>query len=75
MIERSIMVRWVDGSIPHVGRKEGKVIFNDALNTFYLRLCGVGPHVGSIKLISFQLVIQDCGMAYHVCVMMHIKDI
>ena len=24
----------------HVGRKEGKVLFNDALNTFYLRLYG-----------------------------------
>ena len=22
--------------------KEGNVLFNDALNTFYLRLCGVG---------------------------------
>ena len=25
-----------------VGRKEGNVLFNDALNTFYLRLYGVG---------------------------------
>ena len=24
------------------GRKEGSVLFNDALNTFYLRLCDVG---------------------------------
>ena len=24
-----------------IGRKEGNVLFNDALNTFYLRLCGV----------------------------------
>ena len=24
-------------------RKEGNVLFNDALNTFYLRLYGVGP--------------------------------
>ena len=24
------------------GRKEGNVLFNDALNTFYLRLYGVG---------------------------------
>ena len=23
------------------GRKEGNILFNDALNTFYLRLCGV----------------------------------
>ena len=27
------------------GRKEGSVLFNDALNTFYLRLCGVGHMV------------------------------
>ena len=26
-------------------RKEGNVLFNDALNTFYLRLCGVGHMV------------------------------
>ena len=25
------------------GRKEGNVLFNDALNTFYLRLYGIGP--------------------------------
>ena len=25
------------------GRKEGNGLFNDALNTFYLRLYGVGP--------------------------------
>ena len=25
-------------------RKEGNVLFNDALNTFYLRLYGVGPY-------------------------------
>ena len=29
--------RWMDG----LGRKEGNVLFNDALNTFYLRLYGV----------------------------------
>ena len=27
------------------GRKEGNVLFNDALNTFYLRLYGVGNMV------------------------------
>ena len=27
------------------GRKEGNVLFNDALNTFYLQLCGVGHMV------------------------------
>ena len=27
------------------GRKEGNILFNDALNTFYLRLYGVGHMV------------------------------
>ena len=33
-------------SISHYAtlRKEGNVLFNDALNTFYLRLHGVGGH-------------------------------
>ena len=34
----------VPHSHPH-GRKEGNVLFNDALNTFYLRLYGVGHMV------------------------------
>ena len=50
------MVQWVVGSIPHGGlryfhdwcnkgydmRKEGNVLFNDAFNTFYLWLYGIG---------------------------------
>ena len=28
-----------------VGRKKGNVLFNDALNTFYLRLYGIGKLV------------------------------
>ena len=31
------------------GRKEGNVLFNDALNTFYLRLYGVGYCSKSMK--------------------------
>ena len=31
--------------ITAAGRKEGHVLFNDALNTFYLRLYGVGHMV------------------------------
>ena len=31
--------------INHKGRKEGNVLFNDTLNTFYLRLYGVGHMV------------------------------
>ena len=30
-------------------RKEGKILFNDALNTFYLRLFGVGHGKGPFK--------------------------
>ena len=29
----------------YIGRKEGNVLFNDTLNTFYLRLYGVGHMV------------------------------
>ena len=29
-------------SLPHTHRKEGNALFNDALNTFYLRLYGIG---------------------------------
>ena len=39
------VIGWVDGwmngfiyLMPHAGRKEGNVLFNDALNTFYLWL-------------------------------------
>ena len=34
-----------DNIIIVVGRKEGNILFNDALNTFYLRLYGVGHMV------------------------------
>ena len=29
----------------YLGRKEGNVLFNDALNTFYVRLYGIGHMV------------------------------
>ena len=36
---------------PHaIGRKEGNVLFNDALNTFYLRLYGVKHMVNDIQI-------------------------
>ena len=45
VVERPLMVRWVSGSIsllePTKGRN-GNVLFNDALNTFYLRFHDVG---------------------------------
>ena len=31
--------------MPHSGKKEGNVLFNDALNTFYLRLYGVRHNI------------------------------
>ena len=40
------MDEWMDGcTITQTGRKEGNVLFNDALNTFYLRLYGIGHMV------------------------------
>ena len=33
------------GGVARLGWKEGSVLFNDALNTFYLRLYGVGHMV------------------------------
>ena len=35
------------------GRKEGSVLFNDALNTFYLRLYGVGYMEGRKEMFLF----------------------
>ena len=32
-------------TIKRAGRKEGNVLFNDALNTFYIRLYGVGHNM------------------------------
>ena len=37
----------VTASISWTGRKEGNALFNDALNTFYLRLYGVKYHTDS----------------------------
>ena len=34
-----------DANITIVGKKEGNILFNDTLNTFYLRLYGVGHMV------------------------------
>ena len=45
MLERPLLVRWFVGSVPVDGREEGNVLFNDALNTFYFRLYGVGHMV------------------------------
>ena len=39
------MVGWITKYKDRHYRKEGNVLFNDALNTFYLRLYGVGHMV------------------------------
>ena len=31
----------MDRAVPRTGRKEGNILFNDTLNTFYLRLYGI----------------------------------
>ena len=38
-------LRYASVTFLEAGRKEGNVLFNDALNTFYLRLYGVGHMV------------------------------
>ena len=35
----------IDSCVLFDGRKEGNALFNDELNTFYLRLYGVGPYL------------------------------
>ena len=35
------VAQWCKVTMNQEGRKEGSVLFNDALNTFYLRLYGV----------------------------------
>ena len=39
---------FIYGYMASEGRKEGNVLFNDALNTFYLRLYGVGRKEGNV---------------------------
>ena len=51
ILKREANLRWgifsqpINGSSVKEGRKDGIVLFNDALNTFYLRLYGVGHMV------------------------------
>ena len=42
---KQIIIKQTKKQIRKEGRKEGNVLFNDALNTFYLRLYGVGHMV------------------------------
>ena len=57
------------------GRKEGKVLFNDALNTFYLRLYSVGHMVkdhsdneGGNPLPSHRLLFPICSKGSFICI-------
>ena len=36
-----VVEHWLEHWLDQEGRKEGNVLFNDALNTFYLRLYGI----------------------------------
>ena len=54
-------------------RKEGNVLFNDALITFYLQLYGVG-HMAMGHSYSERGNSHGRGMCYPVCGMMYIKE-
>ena len=57
-------------------RKEGNVLFNDALSTFYLRLNGVGhmvkDHSDSERVYSFSLVARNFYMHHPTDMIAHI---
>ena len=44
--------------------KEGNVLFNDALNTFYLRLYGVGYQVSEGRKEMFYLTMHSTHFIY-----------
>ena len=46
------------------GRKEGNVLFNDALNTFYLRLYGVRHMVRTILIVRKETCCHHIGYSY-----------
>ena len=50
---REILANTLTLCVHRIGRKEGNVLFNDALNTFYLRLYGVGR------------ILKQFGQSYH----------
>ena len=53
-----------DHSDSEGGRKEGNVLFNDALNTFYLRLYGVGHVVKSHSDIEGGILLPSRGLLF-----------
>ena len=71
-----VMVWWVMGSGVPVGWwKEGNVLFNDALNTFYLRLYAVGhmvkDHSDSERgkpLLPHRLLFPISSMGSFICI-------
>ena len=48
----------------HDGRKEGNVLFNDALNTFYLRLYGVGHMVKDHQIAREETRCRHMGYSF-----------
>ena len=59
--ERSLMVRWIVGSIPHSGPI---VLFYDALNTFYLRLYSVRHMVRTIQIAREETRCRHMGYSF-----------
>ena len=64
------------GTLIHADRKEGNVLFNDALNTFYLRLYGithmVKDHSDSEKgnpLLPHGLLVPISSKGSFICIM------
>ena len=48
------------------GRKEGNVLFNDALNTFYLRLYGIRPMVKDHSDSDRENPLQTHGLLFSI---------
>ena len=54
----------IENSSNMSGRKEGSVLFNDALNTFYLRLYGVRHMVKTILIVRKETRCRHMGYSY-----------
>ena len=54
----------ISQTVKRNGRKEGNVLFNDALNTFYLRLYGVGHMVKEGMKEMFYLTTHSTHFIY-----------
>ena len=55
----------IQGMIPgEIGRKEGNALFNDALNTFYLRLYGVNIWLRTILIVRKETRCHHIGYSF-----------